>query len=79
MSYGKIKRAIIISKDTDKTLETTEIDRARLINLLYRVRPKIRGNGNLKGKSFYLSKSYNWIIVQDDTGAMCLVPLKKET
>jgi len=33
--------------------------------------------GSLKNKSFYLCPEYNWELVKDDTGVLCLLPTKK--
>jgi hypothetical protein len=33
--------------------------------------------GNFANKSFYLRPTYDWSIVKDDQGAMCLVPKRK--
>lgn len=37
-----------------------------------------RGNGELKGKSIFLSPDYDWTLGKDSLGEVCLVPLKKE-
>ena len=36
-----------------------------------------REDGLLKDKSFYLPGRYEWVIVRDEYGKLCLVPLKK--
>jgi hypothetical protein len=88
MEYPKavIKKCI---KDDD----VIEIDEGRLINVgiddydFYRdylSYPKghivcYRSHGgNFKNQSFALAKEFDWVIVNDDTGCLCLIPLKKE-
>lgn len=39
---------------------------------------QIRGSGEFKDKGFYLDNDYNWEIVKDKEGMMCLVPTKKD-
>lgn len=39
---------------------------------------RIRKLGNYINKGFYLNKNFNWEIVRDDKGLMCLIPTKKE-
>ncbi len=39
----------------------------------------VREVGIFAGKSFFLTNQYDWIIVRDDKGILCLVPLKKST
>ena len=37
----------------------------------------LRGLGMLEGHSIFLSSVYDWVLVEDDHGIKCLVPLKK--
>jgi len=37
----------------------------------------IRGCGDFKHRAFYLDSSYDWIIREDDEGALCLIPIEK--
>lgn len=34
-------------------------------------------SGSLEGKAFFLRSVYDWKIVKDDQGSVCLIPLKK--
>lgn len=37
----------------------------------------VRGDGVFKGAAFYLGHSYDWYLVKDSRGEVCLVPTKK--
>ena len=39
---------------------------------------QVRVFAEYKNKAFYLSSSYNWELITDSTGALCLVPTKKQ-
>ena len=38
----------------------------------------VRSSGELKNHSFYLLEDYEWILVRDSYGRLCLVPLKNK-
>jgi hypothetical protein len=38
----------------------------------------VRTRGNLKNKSFWLNRDYDWGLNFDDEGALCLIPTKKK-
>ena len=58
---------------------TVEFNESQLINLHGReIKPEIRSYGSFKGKAFYLHSFFDWIIVRDNNGNLCLVPLRKE-
>lgn len=46
-------------------------------NEFYASLVQIRKLGNYTNKGFYLNKKFNWELVQDDRGLMCLIPTKK--
>lgn len=63
------------------------IDADRLLDVQEDVYAEVDGNslalqdrtfGEFAGKSFYLSKQYDWVIGEDDHGETVLVPLRKE-
>lgn len=39
---------------------------------------ELRTDGELVGVSFYLAREYDWILGEDSTGTVVLVPQKKE-
>lgn len=69
---------VTILKEEDKT--TVKLEEKQLVTVgkmvpLKSIEP--RSYGFLAGKAFYLSDCYDWIIVNDNRGMLCLVPLKK--
>lgn len=38
---------------------------------------QIRGSGEYKNKAFFLDNCYNWEIIKDSGGTLCLIPTKK--
>ncbi len=38
----------------------------------------IRTEGEFKGNAFFLSSGYDWVIVRDHLGSLCLVPMKQK-
>ncbi|MCK4330857.1 hypothetical protein KAX02_13585 [candidate division WOR-3 bacterium] len=63
-------------EDKDKE-DTIIIEEEQLIDKLSRVGIIERTESNLTGKSFFLPSVYDWIIVKDSVGILCLVPLRK--
>ena len=41
------------------------------------VKIQIRSCSNYNSKAFYLSDNYNWKLVTDEDGQLCLLPTKK--
>jgi hypothetical protein len=39
---------------------------------------QVRKYDTYANKAFYLSNHYNWELVEDETGMLCLIPTKKE-
>ncbi len=87
MDYPKVK---VIYKPIEKS-DLIEIPEEKLVSVIcagnkYFVNNKtlhfeIRETGELKHKSIYIDNSYgsvyDWKLVVDGEGALCLVPLKK--
>ena len=68
----------IIKKENFNT-DSIEFNENQLIDVKNKDPEVVPRTGySFKGKSFYLSTSYDWIIVRDDGGSLCLVPFKKE-
>ena len=68
---GTIKKASL----NENSIEFTE-------NQLFNLKEKslstaIRNCHNFEDKAFFLSSYYNWIIIRDNSGSICLVPFKK--
>lgn len=38
---------------------------------------QVRGLGEYRGKAFYLRPEYNWELIHDELGQLCLLPTKK--
>lgn len=79
-----VKRNNAIQVDEDLLIKLTEPyrkDRSKSLSVQLNGFPvqliQIREYGELTHKAFYLSNQYNWIVVEDDQGETCLVPLKK--
>lgn len=88
MNYPKVN---IISPTTD-SLGKIDIDERRLVELPIRRGddsdylidskgdPMVQyrdGGLQLSGHCFYLSTAYDWVLVEDEIGAACLVPMKR--
>jgi hypothetical protein len=76
----KIKRAVVIDAPDEEDDKAIEIPHNKLVVVTECDKPvECRKRGNLKYRSFYLSEIYDWKIVKDDRGIICLLPLKKES
>lgn len=73
MQYPPVK---IIEEDAPAN-ETVCIRSEALAMPRTPVRVEVRDGGLLKGKSFWLNAAYDWVIVKDDDGCLCLVPLHR--
>jgi len=81
----KIKNGIIIKKEIN--CDTTTFDEKTLLSFSYMGNSTIkidgtgicavRCEGNFKNKAIWLNNAYDWNIIKDDTGSLCLVPTKK--
>ena len=56
-----------------------EVPEDMLINTDNLNRPDYRTSGNLCAYGFYLPKSFNWIIAEDDRGELVLIAAIKGT
>ena len=68
----------ILKEDTeDRGLIVFE--ESQLIDLCKeRIEIEIRSSGNLRNKAFYLHSFLDWVIIRDNKGSLCLVPVKEE-
>lgn len=39
--------------------------------------PRIRLDGNFRGKAFYLDPAHDWVVATDDLGNPILIPVRK--
>lgn len=71
-----IPEGVIVFKEKDDP-SIVEIDQERLVTVSSDTNPDKRNGGKFENVSYYLINEYDWIIVKDETGHACLVPLKK--
>ena len=71
-----IPEGVIVFKEKDDP-SIVEIDQERLVTVSSGTNPDKRTAGRFENVSYYLISEYDWIIVKDEVGQTCLVPLKK--
>ena len=82
MEYNQLR----LKKMEEKKIHVIEIDEKRLTDILGesgKIRLEDgslvshRLNGSLLDRAIYLPPSFDWILGEDESGLLCLVPLKK--
>jgi hypothetical protein len=71
--FGKDTNEIDLSKDKVDNLELFKKDGDTCTSLI-----SVRSESNLRDKSFYLNNLYDWKLVEDVSGVVCLVPTRKK-
>lgn len=74
----EIKYPKVEVKSKDELVDTVIIKEKELVTNILLVNAVVpRSAGVLEDKAFFLSNSYNWIIVKDDLDDLCLIPFEK--
>lgn len=68
-----------VIKEQDSNESIIELEKSQLVDIQKKeIELERRNFGNFEDKAFYLPSFFDWIIVKDDKGGLCLVPVRKE-